>query len=209
MYPSARKWTGLAIEGLFIPCADIGPMNEVRPSSVLLIGRFQPFHKGHEKIISYLLRRYSNVTIVIGSAQEKRTKENPFSAVERKQMIRRLVNSHAGWGKRIKFANLADNRSNFAWVRAVCSRFPSSRFAIASANSLVRRLLKNADYRPDPSPLFRRAEWEGKRIRKKIRGKGKFKPEKGPSSFEKNIPLSLRSWMKKKGESILFSTSRP
>ncbi len=171
------------------------------PSSVLFIGRFQPFHKGHEKIISYLLRRYSKITIAIGSAKEKRTKDNPFSAAERKEMIRTVLRTHAGWKKRVSFAFLADYASNATWVRAVCSRFPSSRFAVASANPLVRRLLHGADYSLDPSPLFRRAEWEGKQIRKRIRG------EKFISFFEKDIPPSLRKWMRSKGRKIVFSST--
>ena len=33
------------------------------PKVVLFIGRFQPFHKGHEKILAYLFKRYSRVII--------------------------------------------------------------------------------------------------------------------------------------------------
>ena len=177
-------------------------MKKTIPKEALFVGRFQPFHKGHEKILAYLLRRYARITIAIGSAQEKRTEVNPFSAQERTAMIMRVVRSHVGWGKKIKFIFLADSHSNPAWVRAVSARFPPSRFAVASANPLVRKLLKNADYSLDPSPLFQRAEWEGKQIRNQIR-KG------GEVNLDKMIPPALSDWMRKKGKAIIFSTSRP
>ncbi len=164
----------------------------------LFIGRFQPFHKGHEKIINYLLRRYSRIIIAIGSSQEKRTKENPFSAVERMAMAARVVRAHNGWKKRISFAFLADYPSNEDWARAVGARFAPKSFAIASANPLVRRLLRKAAYTLDPSPLFRRAEWEGKKIRAETRN--------GKNASIIPVPLALKSWMEREGRRIMLKT---
>jgi nicotinamide-nucleotide adenylyltransferase len=167
------------------------------PSRVLFIGRFQPFHKGHEKILAYLLRRYRRITIAIGSSQEKRTGENPFSAKERMAMMARVVRAHHGWKKRISFAFLADYPSNADWARAVRERFAPKAFAIASANPLVRRLLRKAAYTLDPSPLFRRAEWEGRKIRTRIR-RGK--------NASLSVPLALKGWMERKGKKIMLKT---
>ena len=44
----------------------------------LFIGRFQPFHNGHLNVIKTLLENHKEVVVVIGSAQEENTAENPF-----------------------------------------------------------------------------------------------------------------------------------
>jgi len=54
----------------------------------LLIGRFQPFHNGHLAYIKKILKECNKLIILIGSAQEKNTQINPFSAEERKKMIK-------------------------------------------------------------------------------------------------------------------------
>ncbi|MDP6870282.1 MAG: adenylyltransferase/cytidyltransferase family protein [Candidatus Poseidoniaceae archaeon] len=52
----------------------------------IVLGRFQPFHKGHEYLIEKALD-LGEVTIAIGSGQESWTLENPWSAEERESMI--------------------------------------------------------------------------------------------------------------------------
>lgn len=54
----------------------------------LVVGRFQPLHKGHVSIIQAALDKCERVIVLIGSCQEKRTLRNPLSYNERKQMIR-------------------------------------------------------------------------------------------------------------------------
>ena len=53
----------------------------------LFIGRFQPFHNGHLKVIKHLSTTYEEIIIGIGSSQYHNESENPFTADERKKMI--------------------------------------------------------------------------------------------------------------------------
>ena len=54
----------------------------------LLIGRFQPFHKGHCHIIEHIIHMSHNPVIVIGSANKDRNLvKNPYDYVVRKHMI--------------------------------------------------------------------------------------------------------------------------
>lgn len=53
----------------------------------LFVGRFQPFHNGHLKVIRYILTRENHVRIVIGSSQKSFIPRNPFTAGERWMMI--------------------------------------------------------------------------------------------------------------------------
>ncbi len=53
----------------------------------VFIGRFQPFHNGHKKVIEEALKQADRVLIVIGSALEPRSIRNPFTIYERQSMI--------------------------------------------------------------------------------------------------------------------------
>ncbi len=53
----------------------------------LVIGRFQPFHKGHLAVIRYVERQGFEPLVAIGSAQAHHTYHNPFTADERKEMV--------------------------------------------------------------------------------------------------------------------------
>ncbi len=53
----------------------------------LFIGRFQPFHLGHLSDIKNALKEVDELVIGIGSSNESNTKENPFTAEERIEMI--------------------------------------------------------------------------------------------------------------------------
>lgn len=54
---------------------------------LIFIGRFQPFHLGHELAIQYALEYANQVIVLIGSANSPRTIKNPFYFDERQQLI--------------------------------------------------------------------------------------------------------------------------
>jgi len=54
----------------------------------LYVGRFQPFHLGHLEAVKHILHKIDELVIVVGSAQDSHTLENPFTAGERITMIR-------------------------------------------------------------------------------------------------------------------------
>lgn len=53
----------------------------------LLLGRYQIFHKGHQALVDKALSECDKVLLFIGSAQEEKTLNNPFSFSLRKKMI--------------------------------------------------------------------------------------------------------------------------
>ena len=57
----------------------------------LFVGRFQPFHLGHLKVIEWILERCEKVTVVIGSSLEFSTQRNPFTYEERREMIEKSL----------------------------------------------------------------------------------------------------------------------
>lgn len=56
----------------------------------LFVGRFQPFHCGHESIVRKMLEECERVIIAIGSAQEFGTVTNPFRYEYRRLMIQKV-----------------------------------------------------------------------------------------------------------------------
>jgi nicotinamide-nucleotide adenylyltransferase len=53
----------------------------------LVVGRFQPFHKGHQALIQRALERSVNVAVAVGSTNAKSGPRNPFTFEERRAMV--------------------------------------------------------------------------------------------------------------------------
>jgi len=56
----------------------------------VFIGRFQPFHLGHKKIVDKNFKSYEKFLFIIGSSGQPRTLRNPFTAEERGKVISEL-----------------------------------------------------------------------------------------------------------------------
>lgn len=54
----------------------------------LLVGRFQTFHKGHQKLVETGLLLCDRLLVLVGSAQECGTERNPLNVETRIQMIK-------------------------------------------------------------------------------------------------------------------------
>lgn len=79
----------------------------------LFIGRFQPFHKGHKSIIDKIIADGYTPVILIGSVQEFRTFKNPFTYIEREQMLRSV------YGDSILITPLCDQPDNKTWKEQI------------------------------------------------------------------------------------------
>ena len=55
---------------------------------LVFIGRFQPFHAGHQAVIDTALARAERVIVLVGSSCQPRTLRNPWTFAEREQCIR-------------------------------------------------------------------------------------------------------------------------
>ncbi|MGE8559778.1 MAG: nicotinate-nicotinamide nucleotide adenylyltransferase [Acinetobacter sp.] len=86
---------------------------------LVFIGRFQPFHLAHMQTIKIALKQSQFIILALGSAQNERNIKNPFSAVEREQMI--LSNFSAADQQRIKFVHVVDVYDDKKWQKLVIS----------------------------------------------------------------------------------------
>lgn len=88
---------------------------------LVFIGRFQPFHIGHQAVIEKALQIANRVIVLVGSAGKPRSSKNPWSFNERANMI---LQSVAGGieADRISVLPLYDKTYNdSAWVAQVQS----------------------------------------------------------------------------------------
>lgn len=89
----------------------------IKPKLAVLIGRFQPFHRGHAALLKQALEAAPRVVVVIGSAFQARTPKNPFTWQERADMIRQTL-SDAELA-RTTFLPIRDYYDEAKWQQAV------------------------------------------------------------------------------------------
>jgi nicotinamide-nucleotide adenylyltransferase len=128
------------------------------------IGRFQPFHLGHHKVISEIAKDVDELVIGIGSAQLSHTPENPFTAGERIMMISRSLED---LDLHYYVIPIQDIYRNSVWVSHVTSMTPPFS-VIYSNNPLVSRLFIEAGYKVNYSPMYNRTEYSGTEIRRRM-----------------------------------------
>lgn len=93
--------------------------------TALYIGRFQPFHLGHLSVIKNALKESDRLIIGIGSSQESKTKNNPFTARQRIKMIRSALKEAGISSKRYKIILLKDIvECDKEWVDYVLKKSP-------------------------------------------------------------------------------------
>jgi len=91
----------------------------------LYIGRFQPFHLGHLSVIKDALKEVDKIIIGIGSAQEGKTSKNPFTAGERKQIIKSALKEAEINPKKYSIILLKDIlECDEIWVKYVLKKTP-------------------------------------------------------------------------------------
>lgn len=84
----------------------------------VFIGRFQPFHNGHLKVLRAAIDTADLVVVVIGSAYRDRTHKNPFTWDERKTMIE--LSLRPAELAKVAIVPQADNvASDAEWVKSI------------------------------------------------------------------------------------------
>jgi nicotinamide-nucleotide adenylyltransferase len=137
----------------------------------LYIGRFQPYHLGHQAVLQKISEEVDEIVIVIGSAQESHTPENPFTAGERIDMISAALESLRG---RCFVIPLQDVLRNAIWVDHVTSMVP--RFDVVfSNNPLVVQLFCEAGVEVRKPPMYQREKYSGTTIRRLMLSGGNWR----------------------------------
>lgn len=134
----------------------------------LYIGRFQPYHLGHQAVLERIAKEVDEIVVVIGSAQESHTPENPFTAGERMDMIYGAL----GDLRSICYViPLQDIKRNSVWVSHLRSMVPEFDL-VYSNNHLVVQLFSEAGIQVRKPPLYQRESYSGTAIRKLMLERG-------------------------------------
>ncbi|MEM0001624.1 MAG: nicotinamide-nucleotide adenylyltransferase [Desulfurococcaceae archaeon] len=135
------------------------------PNRCLIIARFQPLHLGHLYVIEYCLSKFDEVIIVVGMASQSHTPENPFTAGERVEMIRRSLkwkNVDLSRVITITLPTLEVSRVAVHYVKLYSPPFE----AVVTLNPIIKTIFIEEGYRVLEPPVLNRELYRGSYIRK-------------------------------------------
>ena len=133
----------------------------------LVVGRFQPFHRGHLELIRALRRGspHERLLVVIGSAEQAYTWANPFTAGERYEMVERALTEARV--PDVAIVPVVDIARHALWVRYLEGLLPRFDW-VYSHNPLTVLLFQRAGYPTKSPPLIARERFEGVQIRERL-----------------------------------------
>jgi nicotinamide-nucleotide adenylyltransferase len=133
----------------------------------LIVGRFQPFHRGHLAVVTDLRQAHpeSSLLLAIGSAQESFTTENPFTAGERVEMIQRALSESRVEGcLPVPVADIHQHAQWVAYLRGLLPAFD----VVYTNNPLTRLLFEREKVRVESPPLMDREKFQGRVVRLRL-----------------------------------------
>ena len=132
----------------------------------LMVGRFQPFHKGHLYLSKQILQQCDELIIAIGSAQFNYIYKDPFTAGERVLMIHAALLEYKIDLTRCYVIPIVNDENNARWLAHLRSMVPSFNI-LYSGNEFVTNLVSQEI--KIKRPLFtKRNEYNGTNIRKQM-----------------------------------------
>ena len=105
-------------------------------------GRFNPPHKGHITLIKKLLKKVDKLIIAIGSAQEKNTKRNPFSAEERRKMIQAYLEEKKINPKKFKIIIVNDGKTHNSSINNLLKKSGAFDILFTDKKMLIKLISK-------------------------------------------------------------------
>jgi nicotinamide-nucleotide adenylyltransferase len=131
-----------------------------------MLGRFQPFHKGHLALTKQILSECDELVIIIGSAQFNFIDKDPFSAGERVLMIHEALKEAGIDLSRCYIIPVANDENNARWLAYLRSTVPPFD-VLYSGNDFVKYLARSQDSNIEiKEPVFAEVnEYNGTNIR--------------------------------------------
>lgn len=163
-----------------------------RYKKAYIIGRFQPFHKGHLFLIQEALKVADTAVIGIGSANVI-DRDNPYPVAERLSMLKKaLTKAHLEKSIR-KIVTIDDVPDDAKWLKLALQDV-SDVDLVVSNNPWVNDIFKEAGFSVMTIPYYKRHIYEGKKIREQLRNKGLIK-WKISTSADGSLFISLKNFL--------------
>ncbi len=154
----------------------------------IIIGRFQPLHKGHLELIKIAGKECERILIVIGSSNAEPDEHNPFDFSKRKQMIEDVLKENNI--SNFKIFGLDDIPDDDKWVEHIEKN--TQKFDIVYSGDVQDlELFGNTGYKL--KSIGRIGNINATDIRKKIRANDESWKELVPGTVIKEIELSLKN----------------
>lgn len=132
-------------------------------SKGLLIGRFQPFHKGHLYLLQHMSSIAQSFIIGIGSANISDA-QNPFSFSMRKKMIEKVLHQEHMNNKVEKIVPLDDFYDDELWFKNVI-KIAGTCDVVIGNNEWTNGIFEKRGYRIQRVGFYKRFMYEGEKIR--------------------------------------------
>lgn len=129
----------------------------------LIIGRFQPFHKGHTYLLKEALKYCDSLIIAIGSSN-KTDSHNPFSYLQRIAMIEAFLVNEQLLDQVKRIIALPDVASDEAWLSLTYKKAGSFDVVIGN-NDWVNSIFASTATPILSIPHYKRELYEGSSIR--------------------------------------------
>jgi nicotinamide-nucleotide adenylyltransferase len=129
----------------------------------MIVGRYQPFHKGHEFIIDHTLTEVDDLIIVIAASMQSHQPDNPFTAGERYEMIYNSLRETQDMSL-IKIIPANDVHDNSLWPHHIIRLVPHFD-RVYSNNPLTRFLFASVGKDVQITPIFQREKYSARHIR--------------------------------------------
>ena len=131
----------------------------------LILGRFQPLHMGHLSLFESVIDDGNELLICIGSSNENRTENNPYTSLERTRMIKSVLSKY---DCKYDIFEIPDINNKELYVKHLESMVPKFDL-VYSGNKIVKRLFENAGYSVIIPNLINREAWQGASIRQAMK----------------------------------------
>lgn len=135
-------------------------------STGLVIGRFQPFHNGHDYLIKQALGIADNLIIGIGSSNIKNN-DNPLSYLKRKKIINIYIKKKKLEKRINKIIPLPDCPDDDIWFEKTIKKTGKIDMVFGN-NNWVNNIFKKKKIKTLEFPYYKRYIYEGSKIRSLI-----------------------------------------
>ena len=154
----------------------------------IVLGRFQPFHKGHAYLVEAALEKGPTV-IAIGSSQAESSMDNPWSADEREDMIRTWLA-----GRDADIVQIPDINDPPNWVDHATKYHGEG--TLVTSDESTSSLYEAANFPVDWVDLNNRESFEGWRVRATLKMLSTvYEKDAMREVMSASIPITVVDWL--------------
>ena len=159
----------------------------------IVLGRFQPFHKGHEYLVNsaFELAGDNEVIIAIGSAGKGWESNNPWTLDERTEMIKSWLTEQ---NKSATIVGINDINDPPNWVNHASESHGEG--ILVTSDEATKKLYEESDFTVEFVDLSNRENYEGWRVRQTLLMLSTvYDDEAVKEVLSATIPQSVIDWL--------------